>query len=104
MCSCDIGVVMERIGITASKIAKGNLVWYNFYVIVIAFLLALFLFFISASAIALALVILGYILKEILPIPLEKDWLSIIYVCMVSLSVVVGIATIFAILRNIRIK
>ena len=95
---------MERIGITASKIAKGNLAWYNFYVIVITFLLALFLFFISAAAIVLALIILGYILQEVLQAPFKQDWVAIIRICMISLTFVISIVIIFALARNIRIK
>lgn len=38
---------MERIGIAASKIAKGNLLLYNSYVVLIAFLLSVLLFLIS---------------------------------------------------------
>ena len=95
---------MERIGITASKIAKGNLAWYNFYVILITFLLALFLFFISAAAIVLALIILGYILQEVLQTPFKQDWAAIIRICMVSLTFVISAVTIFALARNVRIK
>ncbi len=95
---------MKRIGITASKIAKGNLAWYNFYVIVITFSLALFLFFISGAAVFLALIILGYILEEVLQSPFKQGWVEIIRICMVSLTLVVSIVVIFALTRNIRIK
>lgn len=93
---------MKRIGIAASKIAKGSLFFYNLYVILIAILVSLFLYFIAGSSIVLGLIVVGYIVKGVLPGQMEQDWLAIVRVCMVSLTVVVSAVSIFAILVNIK--
>jgi len=95
---------MERIGITASKIAKGNLFVYNFYVVLISFLFSLFIFFIAGSSIALALIIIGYVINGVLPAGLEEGWGAIIKVCMVALTVVIGLFALFAIFRNVKFQ
>lgn len=95
---------MERIGIAASKMAKGNLWLYNLFVIIISFLFSVFIFFISGSSIVLALIIIGYVVNGILPRDLWDDWHGVIRVCMISLTMIVSIFTLFAILRNIRLK
>jgi len=94
---------MERIGIAASKIAKGNLVIYNLYVILLSFLFSLLIFFIAGSSIALALIIIGYVVNGVLPTGLEKGWGELVSVCMISLTVVISLFTLFAILRNIKL-
>ena len=94
---------MERIGIAASKIAKGNLVLYNLSVIIIAFSFSLFLFFIAGCPIVLALIIIGYVADGVLPMDLSEGWMDVIRICMAVLTVVVAIFNLFAILRNIKI-
>ena len=91
---------MDRIGIAASKMAKGNIVLYNGYVVLLTFLFAFFVFVVAGAAIMLALVIVGYIINGLLPQDLLKDWNSIVAVCMVSLTVVVGFFAAVALIRN----
>jgi|SRR3989304_2011115 len=93
---------MERIGIAASKIAQGHLWLYNLAVVAIAFLFSVFIFIISGSAIVLSLIIIGGVVNGILPTDLWGDWRGIIRFCMVSLTVIVTIFMLFAILKNIR--
>ena len=69
---------MERIGIAASKMAKGNWLLYNFFVILIAFLCSLFLFVMVGATIIFALIILAYVGDEIIPFEFEKSWISIL--------------------------
>ena len=95
---------MERIGIAASKIAQGHLWLYNLAVILISFLFSFFIFFIAGSSIVLALIIIGYVVNGILPNDLWDDWRGVIRVCMISLTIIVSIFTLFAILKNIRLK
>jgi hypothetical protein len=95
---------MERIGIAASKMAKGNLWLYNLFVVIISFLFSAFIFLISGSSIVLALIIIGYVVNGILPNDLWDDWHGVIRVCMISLTMIVSIFTLFAVLRNIRLK
>ena len=95
---------MERIGIAASKIAKGNVLLYNLCVILISFLFSLLIFFIAGSSIILALIIIGYMIIGVSPVDFREEWVAVIRVCMVSLTVVVSIVNLFAVLRNIKIK
>jgi hypothetical protein len=95
---------MERIGIAASKMAQGNLWLYNLFVVLISFLFSFFIFFIAGSSIVLALIIIGYVVNGILPRDLWDDWHGVIRVCMISLTIIVSIFTLFAILRNMRFK
>lgn len=95
---------MERIGIAASKIAKGNLFFYNFFVILISFLFSLFIFFMAASSIVLALIVISRVVHGIIPTDFEKGWTLIMSVCMISLTVVVGIFNLYAISRNIKLN
>ncbi len=94
---------MERIGIAASKIAKGNLLLYNLYVILLSFLFSLLIFFIAGCPIVLALIVIGYIVSGVLPTDFGEDWVSVIQVCMVSLTVVVSGVNLFAVLKNIKL-
>ena len=93
---------MERIGIAASKMAKGNLLLYNVWVIFISFLFSFFIFFIGGSAIAIALILIAYSAKGVMPVNFEKEWISIGLICMISLVVMVGGFCLIAISRNIK--
>ncbi len=93
---------MERIGIAASKMAKGNLLFYNGWVILISFLFSFFIFFIGGSAIAIALILMTYGARGVMPVNFEKEWISIGLVCMISLAAVVGLFCLIAISRNIK--
>jgi len=94
---------MERIGIAASKMAKGNIVAYNSYVIVLSLLFSLLLFFIAGTSVMLALIIIETIASS-LSANMTKDWDNVIRLCMVSLSIVVGLINIFAVIKNIRVR
>jgi len=95
---------MKRIGIAASKIAKGNLFLYNLYVVLISVMVSLFLYFIAGSSIVLGLIVVGYIVKGVLPSSVDQDWVAIVRVCMVTLTIVVSAVNIFAILKNIKLS
>ena len=94
---------MQRIGIAASKIAKGNLLVYNLFVVLISFLFSLFIFFLSGSAIVIALIVMAYVFSGIIPIDFEKNWISIMFLCMMTLTIVVSIFNLLAIFRNIKL-
>ncbi len=95
---------MERIGIAASKMAKGNLVVYNSYVVLISFLFSMLIFCIAGSSILLSLIVIGYIANGVLPGGFEGTWGNVVRVCMISLTIVVSVFNLFAILRNVKIK
>jgi len=50
-----------------------------------------------------ALIIIGYVVNGVLPTGLEKGWGELVSVCMISLTVVISLFTLFAILRNIKL-
>ena len=87
---------MKRIGITASHIAKGNLALYNLCVVLISCVFSLFIFAAAGAAIFFALVLIG--------LGFKKDWAFIMTVCMMSLTIVVALFNIFAILMNIKLS
>ncbi|MCA9407967.1 MAG: hypothetical protein H6755_04440 [Candidatus Omnitrophica bacterium] len=94
---------MKRIGIAASKIAKGNPVLYNLYVILISSLASFFIFIIAGCMIVFSIVVIAYVSNEIMSFELEKGWTTIMIICMVSLTVVMTIFNLFAILINFKV-
>lgn len=95
---------MKRIGITASHIAKGNLALYNLCVVLISSVFSLFIFAAAGAAIFFALVLIGYVGTELMGLGFKKDWAFIMTVCMMSLTIVVALFNIFAILMNIKLS
>jgi len=93
---------MKRIGITASKISKGNLVLYNFYVVLISVLFSLFIFIIAGSTVVFSLAIVKYVGNEIMGVEFEKSWRSILSVCMISLTIVTALFNLCAISMNMK--
>lgn len=94
---------MKRIGIAASKISKGNLTLYYFYVVVIAALFSLFLFIVAGSTVVFALAVIKYVGNEIMGVEFESSSRSILTICMASLTIVVTIFNLLAISVNLRI-
>ena len=95
---------MKRIGIAASKMAKGNLFLYNGYVVIISFLFSLFIFVVCGCTVIFALLIIGYIAHEIMAVEFEKSWSFILALCMISLTVIVVLFNLIAISKNIKFK
>ena len=94
---------MERIGIAASKIARGSLLRYNFFVVLIAFLCSVLLFLVCGFSIMAALFVLSVICRPFLPPEFHTAWFTIVRVCLVALGIVVGVFDILAILKNVKI-
>ena len=94
---------MKRIGIAASKMAQGNPVLYNFYVVLISCVFSTFLFIIAGLVVVFALIIITYFGNEMTQSHTGKIWPNVLTVCMVSLTVVVSLFNISAIVRNIRL-
>ena len=94
---------MERIGLTASKIAQGNLWLYNVFVILISFLFSVIMFVISGSTVLIALIIVFYLGNGLLEDQLSGKFSSVLTICLVSLSVVIGVFNVVAIVKNIKI-
>ena len=94
---------MKRIGIVSSRISKGNQALYNLCVVLISILFSIFIFVIAGSTVIFALAIIKYIGVEIMGMEFEKSWKSILSICMVSLTVVVAVFNVFAILINFKL-
>ncbi len=88
----------------ASKMAQGNIFLYNLFVILISVLFSLFLFVIAGSSMILALLILAYVVNGVMPVEFEKNWSGIFQLCMMTLTIVVSLFNLAAILKNIRLK
>ena len=93
---------MERIGIAASKIAKGNFFLYNFFVFLISFLFGFLVFFISGSSIIVVLVLIAYFTSPSHVPDLQKGWVAVMTACMICLAVVVMFFTLCAVFKNIK--
>ena len=96
---------MERIGAAASKMARGNLLRYNIYVILISFVFSLFVFFIVGIVVTFSLLIITYLVNKISPsghVFLKLN--SAFLVCMVSLTIIIAIFNLFAISKNIKLS
>ena len=94
---------MQRIGIAASKIAQGNLLKYNVFVILIAFLCALLLFFVCGLSIVTALFLISLVFRHFLPSEFHTAWLAIVRICLAALGVVIGALYIAAVAKNIKL-
>ncbi|MDP8264973.1 MAG: hypothetical protein P9M12_05805 [Candidatus Aceula lacicola] len=95
---------MQRIGIAASKIAKGNLFLYNFFVILLSFFISLLVFIISGLLIIFSLVIIAYLTQMPIIVDLQKGNISPISICMMFLGTIIGISNLYAIGINVKIK
>ena len=95
---------MNRIGIAASHIAKGNLLFYNFFVVLISFLFSLLVFVISGLVIVFGLVLIAYLTNTPSVVDLKQGVFSPISICMIFLGMVTVIFNLYAIGINIKIK
>lgn len=95
---------MERIGIAASRIARGNLARYNFFVIIISFLFSLLIFIISGLSIAVGLMILAWITLGASLGLFSQNTLFLVSTCLSGLVTIVVLFNLFAIGRNIKFK
>ena len=94
---------MRRIGIAASKMAKGKIWLYNFYVILISSLFSLFIFVVSGCIIVFSLIVIMYIGKELMLISEDADWKNVLFICLAALAGVIGFFQLIAIGKNLKI-
>lgn len=95
---------MQRIGIAASKMAQGNLFFYNMYVVFLSFFFSLFIFVISAAVVLLALIIISYLGRELMAFEFFQESKMILKVSLISLAITTGIFNLLAIYKNIRLR
>lgn len=95
---------MERIGIAASRMAKGKLWLYNFFVIFISFLFSLLIFIVAGLSIFLGLVLVSFIVQRDSLLFFNDRAVFLLSMCLTTLTVLVGFFNIVAIGRNIKLK
>ena len=95
---------MDRIGIAASKMAKDNLALYNFYVLLLSFVISLILFIVAGAAVFFALVAIGLIAQGVVPGGFKDEWLGLLQICMAALTVAICLIALFAIVKNVKFR
>ncbi len=95
---------MERIGIAASKISQGNLFFYNCYVLVISFLMAVLLFLLAGSAIFSGLWVIRLLVGPFVPTMSQREWNLVFCYSLSALTVLVACVFLIAILKNVKLK
>lgn len=95
---------MERIGIAASKIAKGNLFLYNFFVLLVTFLFSLLVFLVAGSVIVIVLIFIAYVNNHGAYPDLEQGWIPLMVISLQCLAVVISLISLYAIGINVRLK
>ena len=92
---------MKRIGITASHIAKDDLVLYNVFVIILSFLLSFLIFCISAFSILAGIALTSYMTRGFMAIDPGGGFFKFAFF---GLAAVVGLINLAAVLVNIKLK
>src|SRR3989338_9197027 len=95
---------IERIGIAASKIAKGNLLLYNFFVALITFLFSMLVFLVAGSTIVTVLIFIAYFSNRGAYPDLEKGWMPLMIICLECLAMVIGLVALYGVGINIRLR
>ncbi len=95
---------MKRIGIVASRIAKGDLLFYNAVVMAITLACALILFLLAGIPTMLALLVIGYIANGASPHGLGQDWWGVMSLCMVALTVMVTGFALMSLVVNMKLR
>ena len=94
---------MERIGIAASKMAQGNLLKYNVFVVLISCIFSLFIFFICGFSLVVVLFLISLLFNVLLPGGSHAALVHIGKIVLIILSVLIAILNALAIVKNIKI-
>ncbi len=95
---------MERVGIIASKIAKENLLLYNCYVLLIAFLFSFLLFLLAGCAIFFGLWLLRLTVGPFIPSMSSGSWNLVFCYSLSALTVLVAVVNLVVVMKNIKLK
>jgi hypothetical protein len=95
---------MERIGIAASKMAKEKLWLYNFYVLFLSFLISLIVFLVAGGAIFLGIILIGLMARGVLPSHVNPEWLVMLRLSLVCLTIVISLIALAAVVKNIKFR
>ena len=94
---------MRRIGIAASKMSKGSLLSYNFYVVLITCLFSLLVFLICGLSILFIVFLISLCLHALGSDQPHTGWVHMFKICLIVLAFVVGIFDIIAIVMNVQL-
>lgn len=95
---------MQRIGLAASKISKGNIWLYHLAVIFISCLFAIFTFLVCGFCIAVSIFIISLIFQRFMPSVNSQAWMDVLRTCLKLLGLVIGILTLVAVVKNTKLK
>jgi len=95
---------MQRIGIAASKMAQGNLLKYNLFVVVISCLFSMLIFLVCGFTVLAALFLISLALRVFILSDSSGNWIHVVKMSMAALGAVIGALNILAILKNIKIS
>jgi hypothetical protein len=95
---------MKRIGLTASKMAKGNIWLYHVAVVFISFLFAMFIFLVCGFVIAVAMFAVAFLLQRLLPSFDQQAWMQAVRIVLRLLGILIAVGTLVAIIQNVKIK
>ena len=94
---------MRRIGLVASKMAQGNLLKYNIFVVALSTLCATILLLASSISMLIILFIIGIILRFIMPAEFSGSWWGVIKIILVVFVALIAMLNVIAIVKNIRL-
>lgn len=94
---------MRRIGITASKIAQGNLLKYNIFVVAISTLCASILLLVSSIFVIVVIFLVSLVLKFVMPHEFTGSWVSVVKTILIILGIFITLLNGLAIAKNIRL-
>ena len=94
---------MRRIGIAASKMAKGRLWTYNLFVVLLSCIFSLFIFLICGFSILIIVFLVSLGLSALRPAGFHADWKHMFKICLIILAAVMGILNIVAIIKNVQL-
>lgn len=93
---------MKRIGDAASRMAQGDVVKYNFFVVAISFLFSLIIFLISEFCVLAVILILSLLVRGFMHKHSPGSWFGIVKVSSLGIGALVALLNACAIAINLR--
>ena len=83
--------------------AKGSLLTYNLFVVLLSCVFSLFIFLVCGFSILIIVVLVSWVLHALRPAGFHAGWLHMFKICLIVLAVVTGIFNGVAIIKNIQL-
>jgi hypothetical protein len=93
---------VERIGIAASRMAQGNLLKYNLFVIGISSVFSFLLFLLAGFVVIAALFLISLVTRWFAPQDMST-WANVGRVSLTAVAILISILDVLAIVKNIKI-